>query len=279
MKAKGAVPNAGSGSKRLPLIFGVSGHRDLVVADVPQLREHLSQIFAGFRAAYPHTPFRLLSPLAEGADRLAAEVALMSEIGLFVPLPMKQREYERDFPTAKSLSEFRALVATAESRWEMPMVADADVEGRIRQYAEMGDFIARHSHVLLLLWDGSDNKKIGGTAWVNKRREHWVNAVSSPTRGIVPLGYGPTIQVVTPRVSGRLPRPRPATIGELPPSAAEFAVSLSKQLSNQRGRNKQKRLPLYQLVYWAIDRFNANVPGSAPVRKSQKRQSATRSRL
>lgn len=279
MKAKGTAPNAGSGSKRLPLIFGISGHRDLVVADVPQLREHLSQIFAVFRAAYPHTPFRLLSPLAEGADRLAAEVALTSEIALFVPLPMKQREYERDFPTAKSLSEFRALLAMAESHWEMPVVANADIESRTRQYAEVGDFIARHSHVLVLLWDGGDNRKIGGTAWVNKRREHWVNAASSPSSGIVALGYGPTIQVVTPRASGRLPQPRPATLGELPPSAAEFAVTLSRELSNQRGRNKQKRLPLYQLVYWAIDRFNANVPNSAPVRKGKKGQSATRSRL
>lgn len=82
MKAKGSAPNAGSGFKRLPLIFGISGHRDLVVGDLPQLGKHLSQIFAGFRAAYPNTPFRLLSPLAEGADRLAAEVALTCEIAL-----------------------------------------------------------------------------------------------------------------------------------------------------------------------------------------------------
>ena len=279
MKAKDATPNAGSRAKRLPLIFGVSGHRDLVVADVPRLHKHLSKIFAAFRAAYPHTPFQLLSPLAEGADRLTAEVALTSEIGLLVPLPMKQQEYERDFQTAKSLAEFRALLAMAESRWEMPMVANPHTENRTRQYAEVGDFIARHSHVLILLWDGSDNKKIGGTAWVRKRREHWVNAASSPFHGIVPLGYGPTIRVVTPRASGRPPRPRPATIGKLPPSAEEFAVTLSKQLSSQRGRNKHKCLPLYQLVYWAIDRFNANVPASAPMESRKERQSATRSRL
>lgn len=264
---------------RLPLIFGVSGHRDLVMADVPQLREHLSQIFARFRAAYPHTPFRLLTPLAEGADRLAAEVALTSGIGLFVPLPMKQQEYERDFTTAKSLAEFRALLAMAESHWEIPIVTSRDTESRTRQYAEVGDFIARHSHVLILLWDGGDNRKVGGTAWVKKRREHWLNAASHPFRGIIPLAYGPTIQVVTPRASGRLPRPRPATIGELPPSAAEFAGPLSKHPSSQRGGNRQKRPPLYQLVYWAINRFNAEVPGLGAVRKRKKRQSATRSRL
>lgn len=276
MKARGASQY--TSSERLPLIFGVSGHRDLVIANVPQLRKHLAQIFAAFRAAYPHTPFRLLSPLAEGADRLAAEVALTAEIGLVVPLPMKQQEYERDFPTAKSLAEFRALLAMAESSWEMPKAANSEIENRTRLYAEVGDFIARQCHVLLLLWDGSDNKKIGGTAWVKKRREQWVSAASSPSHSMVPACYGLTIQVVTPRVSGRLPRPRPATIGELPPSAAEFAATLSKPLSNQR-RSKQQRLPLYQDFYWAIDRYNADVPSSAPIRKRKKRQSATRSRL
>ncbi|HEX7516921.1 MAG TPA: hypothetical protein VF345_06510 [Chthoniobacterales bacterium] len=279
MKAKDGDPNGGPASRRLPLIFGVSGHRDLFIADVPQLRDRLLQIFARFRAAYPHTPFRLLTPLAEGADRLTAEVALASEISLFVPLPMERQEYERDFTTAESLAEFRALLAMAESHWEIPIATNPGTESRIKQYAEVGDFIARHSHVLILLWDGGDNKKVGGTAWVKKRREHWLNAASDPSRGIVPLGYGPTIQVVTPRASGRLPRPRPATIGELPPSAAEFAVTLSKRPSHKSGGNRQKRPPLYQLVYWAIDSFNADVPGSSAARNRKKRQSATRSRL
>lgn len=279
MKAKGANQNYGSVSKRFPLIFGVSGHRDLLSAAVPELRDQLWQIFARFRAAYPHTPFRLLTPLAEGADRLTAEVALASEIGLFVPLPMEQQEYERDFTTAESLAEFHALLAIAESHWEAPIATNPGTESRARQYAGVGDFIARHSHVLILLWDGRDSRKVGGTAWVKKRREHWVNAASDPSRGIVPLGYGPTIQVVTPRASGRLPRPRPATIGELPPSAAEFAVTLSKRPSYKDGGNRQERPPLYQLVYWAINRFNADVPGSGAVRNRKKRQPATRSRL
>jgi hypothetical protein len=279
VKAKGADPNGDSMPKRLPLIFGVSGHRDLLVAGMPQLREQLFQIFARFRAAYPHTAFRLLTPLAEGADRLIAEVALASEIGLFVPLPMEQQEYERDFTTAESLAEFRALLALAESHWEIPFATTPGAESRTRQYAEVGDFIARHCHVLILLWDGRDNKKVGGTAWVKKRREHWVNVASNPFRGIDSLGYGPTIQVVTPRASGRLPRPRPATIGELPPSAAEFAVTLSKRPSYKGGQNRQKRPPLYQLVYWAIDSFNEDVPSSSAVRNRKKRQSATRSRL
>ena len=279
MVKQGADPNRGSLSGRLPLVFGVSGHRDLLVADVPQLREQILRVFASFRSAYPHTPFRLLTPLAEGADRLTAEAALESGIGLFVPLPMEQKEYERDFTTAESLAEFRALLASAESHWEIPIRKNPVTESRTAQYAAVGDFIARCSHVLILLWDGTDNRKVGGTAWVKRRREHWVNAAIGPSGSIDPIGYGPTIQVVTPRASGRSHRPRPATIGELPPSAAEFSVTLAKHPSYRRGGKRPERPPLYQLVYWAIDSFNADVPDSGALKKGKKRQSATRSRL
>jgi hypothetical protein len=279
MVKQGADPKRGSLSRRLPLVFGVSGHRDLLPADVPQLREQLLRVFASFRAAYPHTPFRLLTPLAEGADRLAAEAALASEIDLLVPLPMGKKEYERDFPTPESLAEFRALLASAESHWEIPIRKNPVTESRTAQYAAVGDFIARCSHVLILLWDGTDNRKVGGTAWVKRRREHWVKAATGPSHSIDPIGYGPTIQVVTPRASGRSPRPRPATIGELPPSAAEFSVTPAKHPSYRRGGKRPERPPLYQLVYWAIDSFNADIPESGALSQRKKLHSARRSRL
>jgi len=278
VKRKGGNSNPGSRSERIPLVFGVSGHRDLVPADLPALHEQLRSVFARFRAAYPATPFNLLTPLAEGADRLAAEVALAAGIGLLVPLPMKRREYERDFAAVESLSEFRRLLAQADSHWEIPASPRPTRNQRTRQYAEVGEFIARHSHVLILLWDGGDNKKIGGTAWVKKRRDHWVGAASDPFHGVAPLVYGPTIQVVTPRASGRGRRPRPATIGELPPSAAAFGLSPSKP-KDQRGGKRRKRPLLYQLVYWAIDNFNESLPDTSPARKRAKHHSATRSRL
>jgi hypothetical protein len=246
----------------------------LVPSDVPELRRQLSRVFSSFREAYPHTPFQLLTPLAEGADRLAAEVALAFEIDLVVPLPMDQAEYERDFVTAGSLAEFRALLAKAKSQWEIPM-AKTGTEGRTRQYAEVGELIARDSHVLILLWDGEENRKVGGTAWVRKRREHWVRKRADGKT----FAYGPSIQVVTPRVSGRLPRPRPATIGELPPSAREFAGALSKKSNTGRSEKKERRPAPYQLTFWANDRFNSDIPGARPPRSRKKGQSATRSRL
>jgi hypothetical protein len=205
-----------------PFVFGVSGHRDLVRTDLPELRKRLHTVFERFRLAYPNASFELLTPLAEGADRVAAEVALASGIKLAVPMPMSQADYERDFTAAESLGEFRRLLATANSQWEVrgdqsnqSSLSDSSV--RTQRYAAVGDFIARKSHVLILLWDGCDNEKVGGTAWVKKRREHWLRVAAE--KGTAPdvFGYVGTIHIVTPRETAEgTTRPRIEIVGELP---------------------------------------------------------------
>jgi hypothetical protein len=151
-------------------VFGVSGHRDLVPADLPELRRHLRDIFRRFMSEHPKATFELLTPLAEGADRIAAHEALSAGIKLVIPMPMAQADYERDFTTAESLAEFRQLLEAASSQFELSTPASAD---RVQRYAAVGEYIARKSNVLILLWDGHDNQKVGGTAWVKNRREHW----------------------------------------------------------------------------------------------------------
>jgi hypothetical protein len=205
-----------------PFIFGVSGHRDLVRTDLPELRKQLHTVFSHFRSAYPNASFELLSPLAEGADRVAAEVALASGIRLAVPMPMAQADYERDFTGAVSLSEFRRLLATANSQWELSgdqpkQLSFSDSNRRTQRYAAVGDFIARASHVLILLWDGRDNQKVGGTAWVKKRREHWVRLAEMQGAAPEAFGYLGTIHIVTPRETAAVTdRPRIEIFGQLP---------------------------------------------------------------
>jgi hypothetical protein len=157
-------------------VFGVSGHRDLVAADLPEVRQRLREIFRRSMSSQPDATFQLLSPLAEGADRIAAEEALSLEIKLVVPMPMTQPEYERDFTSADSLAAFRRLLKAADVQFvvtDVPSTGQADE--RTKRYAAVGDYIARKSHLLILLWDGKENQKIGGTAWVRMRREHWAH--------------------------------------------------------------------------------------------------------
>lgn len=155
-------------------IFGVSGHRDLVPADLAELRQQLREIFRRAISARPNAIFQLLTPLAEGADRIAAEEALSLGIKLVVPMPMVQAEYERDFTSANSLGAFRQLLKTADVQFVMTDVQSTwEGDERTQRYAAVGDYIARKSHLLILLWDGKENQKIGGTAWVRMRRQHW----------------------------------------------------------------------------------------------------------
>jgi hypothetical protein len=218
--------NKAVGSERAaiqaPLVFGVSGHRDLVRTDLPELRNHLQTVFDRFRSAYPNASFELLSPLAEGADRIAAEVALASGIKLKVPMPMVQADYERDFTTMESLGEFRRLLDTANSHWELSdnqpdQSLLSDSNRRTQRYAAVGDFIARASHVLILLWDGRDNEKVGGTAWVKKRREHWLEVAEANGTPPDVFGYLGTIHIVTPRETAeKTGHPRIEIVGDLP---------------------------------------------------------------
>ncbi|MFN2622666.1 MAG: hypothetical protein ABR611_07460 [Chthoniobacterales bacterium] len=193
--------------------FGVSGHRDPLDDDSAELQKQIRTVFDRFRLAHPNASFELLSPLADGADRIAAEVALRAGLRIVVPLPMTQAEYERDFTSTESLHEFRRLLATAASVFE---VSSDNVSTRADKYAAVGDYIARRSNVLILLWDGKDNSKTGGTAWVKKRREYWINLSKTTGNAPAPFGFMGTIQIVTPRRAGRGHRPKIEIIGDLP---------------------------------------------------------------
>src|SRR5262249_32407575 len=103
---------------RLPLVIGVTGHRDLRDEDVPRLEREVAAVIAGLRRDYlrddPRTPIIVLSALAEGADRLVARVALAQSARLIAPLPLPLEEYRRDFePGLKpgNMAEFDALLA------------------------------------------------------------------------------------------------------------------------------------------------------------------------
>ncbi|HYG56481.1 MAG TPA: hypothetical protein VD902_00140, partial [Symbiobacteriaceae bacterium] len=117
---------------RIPLILGITGHRDLRPEDVPMLEARIAGIIKELQADFPNTPLLLLSPLAEGADRLVARVAVTMGVGLVVPLPMPQSEYECDFQghdsteeNEASLLEFRTLLGQADLCFELPFAAGA----------------------------------------------------------------------------------------------------------------------------------------------------------
>ncbi len=190
-----------------PLVFGVTGHRDLREQDVPGLEKKVSEVLLEFRRRYPSTPFILLSPLAEGADRLVARVALGAGIGarLVAPLPMPREMYETDFTAPGSLAEFRGLLAQASHSFEIDCLTDDEEAvrnpgpARDLQYEGVGKYIARESQILIALWDGTQSAKIGGTAAVVKFQTEGIG--DREDCDLTPPELFPVYHIVTPRVS------------------------------------------------------------------------------
>lgn len=116
---------------------------------------------AGLYAAVP-AKLRLLSPLAEGADRLVAEEALALGYELEVPMPFAQAEYEKDFPD--SVAAFRALLGQAGGKELELDGARGDKETRERSYEAVGRLVARNCDLLIAIWDGGKGNGRGGTA-------------------------------------------------------------------------------------------------------------------
>ena len=145
------------------IVIGVTGHRRL--APEPWLTEEIrSAIRDIVREASPTKSAELaltvLSPLAEGADRLIAkEVLKFPGSRLEVVLPMERDDYMRDFNTAGSRREFHKLLSQAVS------IRHVSFNGsRPEVYELAGRYVVEQCDVLIALWDGTPMGGEGGTA-------------------------------------------------------------------------------------------------------------------
>ena len=159
----------------IPLVVAVTGHRDLVAAEVPRIRQRVRDLFESLSTQYPDRRLTVMSPLAEGADQLVAEVALELGIDLAVSLPMPKHLYLQDFDTPESRARFESLCDRAIDVFELPLSKGNTVEqisrpgeARNREYAQVGVFLCAHCHILLALWDGKVTSELGGTGQVVK---------------------------------------------------------------------------------------------------------------
>lgn len=172
--------NSGStGSTSVPLVVGITGHRDLVAAEVPQIRSRVEGFFADLRAQFPDLPIMVLHGVAEGADMLVAQAARDMGCEVINVLPMPADLYAEDFST-EGLSRFRNLLAEFESV-ELPLLspqAKASGPQRDMQYEQLGAFLAAHSHILLALWDGKYNTAVGGTGQVVDFHQRDISALA-----------------------------------------------------------------------------------------------------
>lgn len=149
----------------IPIVIGVTGHRDLRENDVPQLRKIVNTELQKLKTEYPHSPLVMLNSLAAGADLLCAEVATELGVMLKCPLPMSIEQYRKDFDT-DTVMHFEMMLRHAEEVFIVPNTEPLpDEASRDYHYRQAGIYVATHCHVLIALWDGSPVKADGcGTA-------------------------------------------------------------------------------------------------------------------
>lgn len=155
----------------VPLVVGVTGHRDLHPEELADIRRLVVGFFLELKASFPGTPLRLMTALAEGADRLAAHAAIEAGAEVQIVLPMPGESYRQDFVSAESQKEFDQLVSGRDVI-VLPVPASeqealmAPGPRRDLLYANAGMFISAHCHILLAVWDGVKSENIGGTSQI-----------------------------------------------------------------------------------------------------------------
>jgi len=195
--------------------IGVTGHRGL--PDKEKLSEKIHQVFEKdifdlfdedskkIIRSSPHTPiaFSILTPLAEGADRLVAkEILKFPDSRIEVVLPLTKEDYLEDFETQESRSEFEELFIkarrpiTLKKQSLQEEFSGGDLaEARRCAYEDVGRYIADHCDVLIALWDRKPSRGKGGTAEIvdyarEKKRPVIIISTIPPYEISVEKGHG-----------------------------------------------------------------------------------------
>jgi hypothetical protein len=146
------------------LAVGVCGHRPggLAGADYALLQERAKEALAAVQRACPGAPIVVLSPIAEGADRIVARAGLQAGHALRCVLPFVRAEYARDFATDASRAEFVALLGSAAEVVELDGHR-ATPEHADTAYAAAGAWVVERADVLIAIWNGLRARNRGGT--------------------------------------------------------------------------------------------------------------------
>ena len=158
----------------LPVLIGVTGHRDLLEPELVQ--KQLKLFFDKLSSALPDTRFCLFSGFAAGADQLFVECGkqvLGDRAEIFAVLPFARQEYQKDF-SAQELPKFQRLLDDADYIQELPGRRDREAES----YYAVGKFLIEHVNILVSVWDGcvacdSNGEPPSGGTW--EISDLWMN--------------------------------------------------------------------------------------------------------
>jgi len=105
---------------------------------------------------------RFVSPVADGADQIAAEVALELGWDLHAILPFERSAYRASLANEDARRQFDALLGRASSLLELP----GDPGDGLDAYVMTGRATVAHCDILIAVWDGRPPRGRGGTGEV-----------------------------------------------------------------------------------------------------------------
>lgn len=148
---------------------GVTGRRVLPAGmEALFAREFERQIRLAF-GPEPHG-YTVVTPLAEGADRLVAlEVLKRPGSRIEVVLPMPEADYLQTFETDAARDDFRRMAAGCHPILlrAQPIPSGAGrAQALEAAYWAAGEYVVRNCDILFALWDGLPSKGRGGTSYV-----------------------------------------------------------------------------------------------------------------
>ena len=155
------------------LRLGVTGHRTVMnpQAMSAAVERLLDQIGTTLQAHGAPIACTVISPLAQGADRLVARAAvdrLRARLEVITPFPLD--DYATDFAAPADRAEFDALLGQASVVHELPGVTVAgcptmpEDERRDAAYHRVGERVVDASEILIAIWNGRRAAGLGGTA-------------------------------------------------------------------------------------------------------------------
>ena len=162
-------PKRAEEERTLPRVIrvGVAGHRTFEDSEgvTTRVRAALARLLrlasgAGDEGDGARVRLEVISPIAEGADRLVAREALaLPGTTLVAALPFPRDDYALDFASEESQREYADFLAKARAVEVMPPAPTREAG-----HERVGHWVVDHCDALVALWDGEPSRGQGGTA-------------------------------------------------------------------------------------------------------------------
>jgi hypothetical protein len=160
------------------LRIGITGHVNLDPEERDLLIRSINKVITLLEEQFPSHYLTVFSPLAAGADRLVARELLRSETArLIAVLPFNRQAYLESFGSSDDYyqdpagAELRSEINYWLNNRAIEIIEMPPTPTRREAYLRAGQFIAEHSNVIIVVWDGNRRQYASVTAQVVARAE------------------------------------------------------------------------------------------------------------